>query len=294
MQGRVLVWAGLMAGAACLGVRAQGPPPDEPAYPPAQGYPAQAGPMMGPGQLEGLVQRVALYPDPLLGQVLTASTYWNEIPDAAAWAGRHSYLHGDELSRAIFEDRLPFDPSVLALIPFPAVLDMMARDPGWTQALGNAVLSQRPEVMDAVQRERQKAMDNGYLENNAQDRVIVEGPGDIEIEPVNAGYVYVPFYDPGVVFGRPRPGFYARAGISFGAGIYVGAFAPFGWSSVGLGWRTHDIMIDHRPWGRTWGNRAAYVHPYAIPLRREEGPRMERHEVRREDRFVERHGEWRR
>ena len=110
-------------------------------------------------QLDGMVERIALYPDPLVAQVLTGSTFWNGIPDAAAWANQHSYLRADELSRAMYEDNLSFDPSVLALIPFPSVLDMMARDPGWSQALGNAVLSQRPDVMDAVQRMRQKAMD---------------------------------------------------------------------------------------------------------------------------------------
>ena len=193
----------------------------------------------------------------------------------------------------MYEDNLPFDASVMALIPFPSVLDMMARDPGWTQALGNAVLSQRPDVMDAVQRMRQKAMDYGYLENSAQYRVVEEGPGDIEILPVNAGYVYVPFYDPLIVFARPRPGFYARAGISFGPGIYVGAFAPFGWASVGLGWRTHDILIDHRPWTRTWVNRGRYVHPYAIPAMRPGAPRVERHEEHHEERHVERHGDHR-
>ena len=100
---------------------------------------------MAPQQLDDLVDRIALYPDPLLAQVLTGSTFWNEIPDAANWANQHNYLRGDELSRAIYEDNLSFDPSVLELIPFPSVLDMMGRDPGWTQALGSAVLNQRPE-----------------------------------------------------------------------------------------------------------------------------------------------------
>src|SRR6202035_5176051 len=98
-----------------------------------------------PPQLDQLVSRIALYSDPLLAQVLTASTYWSEIPEAAAWADDHSYLTGDALARAIQEDNLPWDPSVLALLPFPSVLNMMARDMGWTQALGNAVLAQRPE-----------------------------------------------------------------------------------------------------------------------------------------------------
>jgi hypothetical protein len=153
----------------------------------------------------------------------------------------------------MYEDNLAFDPSVMSLIPFPAVLDMMARDPGWTQQLGAAVLSQRPDVMDAVQRMRQRAMDYGYLESNAQYRVAVNGPGDIEILPVNPGYMYVPYYDPLVVFAVPRRRFFIGGAITFGPGIYIGAFAPFGWAGPALGWRTHEIVIDHRPWVRTPG-----------------------------------------
>src|ERR1700680_1518474 len=94
--------------------------------------------LLTPPQLDQLVARIALYPDPLLAQVLTASTYWNQIPDAAAWANQHSYLTKDALARAIQEDNLPWDPSILALLPFPSVLDMMARDRVWTQQLGGA------------------------------------------------------------------------------------------------------------------------------------------------------------
>lgn len=98
---------------------------------------AQPVPLTAP-QLDHLVQRIALYPDPLLAQVLTASTYWDQIPDAAAWADQHSYLKGDALAQAIQADHLQWDPSVLALLPFPSVLDMMARDQAWTEQLGNA------------------------------------------------------------------------------------------------------------------------------------------------------------
>jgi len=286
---------------------AQAPPPPPPAYPSQQSYPAQQGypqqpgyppqgypqqqqlPPMAPQQLDQLVERIALYPDPLLAQVLTASTYGNEIPDAAGWATQHSYLHGDELSRAIYEDNVQFDPSVMALLPFPGVLDMMARDPEWTQALGGAVLSQRPDVMDAVQRMRLKAMDYGYLQSNAQYRVVNGGPGDVEILPVNPGYVVVPYYNPMVVFAAPRPGFFVGGAITFGPGIYIGAFAPFGWAGPVLGWRAHEIILDHRPWVRTWANRGTYVHSYAYPVPRPVGPRVERHVERRVESRHERH-----
>jgi len=246
-------------------------------------------PRLAPQQLDQLVERIALYPDPLLAQVLTASTYGDEIADAATWANQHNYLHNDELSRAIYEDHVQFDPSVMALLPFPSVLDMMARDPGWTQALGNAVLSQRPDVMDGVQRVREKAMDYGYLESNAQYRVVDAGPGDIEILPVNPGYVYVPYYDPLIVFAPRRPGFFGGVGVTFGPGIFVGAFAPFGWAGPVLGWRTHEIFFDHRGWERNWGNRGGYVHSYAYPLARPAGPRVERHVERHVESHRDRH-----
>jgi hypothetical protein len=257
-------------------------PPPQGQYPPPQGqYPAgQYGPppqMMAPQQLDQLVSRIALYPDGLLAQILTASTYFNEIPDAAGWANQHGGLHGDDLARAIQEDRLPWDQSVIALLPFPQVLQMMAQDMGWTQALGNAVLAQRPDVMDAVQRERQKAYNYGNLQNNQYEQVNVVGPGDIEIMPVSPGYYYVPYYDPYVVFGRPH----VFGAIRFGPGIVLGAsFAPWGWGGVGFGWREHSILVDRRPWGRTWVNRQVYVHPYAVPREHYEGPRVEHHDFR--------------
>ena len=130
--------------------------------------PASAQVLLTPGQLDQLVSRVALYPDPLLAQVLTASTYSNQIPDAAQWADQHSYLTGDHLAGAITEDSLPWDPSVQALLPFPSVLDMMAVNIFWTRQLGDAVLSQRPDVMDAVQRMRQQARNFGYLQDGPQ------------------------------------------------------------------------------------------------------------------------------
>jgi len=241
---------------------------------------AAQGPMMAPPQLDNLVQRIALYPDPLLAQVLTASTYWNQIPEAAAWADQHSYLQGDALARAIEEDRLPWDPSVLALLPFPSLLDMMARDPAWTEALGTAVLNQRPDVMDAVQRDRRTAYSYGYLQSNPYYNV-VPGPY-IQIVPVAPGIVVVPVYNPVVVFARPRPGFAIGGAISFGPRISIGAFIPFGWRSPAFDWGRHAVIIDNHPWERDWANREHYAHPYVAPVRRYEGGRRETHERGRE------------
>jgi hypothetical protein len=246
--------------------------------------PAMAqGPAVPPPQLDQLVKRIALYPDPLLAQVLTASTFWDVIPEAASWANEHSMLHGDQLAAAIDEDHLPWDPSVLALLPFPQVLDMMAGDPGWTQALGNAVLVQRPDVMDAVQRMRAVAYNYRYLASGPYCRVVY-APGAIEILPVGPMY-YVPIYDPVVVFAAPRPGFFIGGAIHFGVGITIGAaFAPFGWRGPMLDWRAHNIVIDNHPWVRTWATRGTYAHPYAVPRARVAGPRVEHHPVRHEER----------
>jgi hypothetical protein len=265
------------------------PPPPPPDQGPGQGQyapePQQAPPpYIAPQQLDQLTQRIALYPDSLLAQILTASTVWEQIPDAATWAGQHAALHGDALAAAIQEDNVQFDPSVMALLPFPQLLDMMARDPGWTQQLGSAVLAQRGDVMDAVQRDRQQAYNYGYLRTNAYDTVAYDG-NYIQILPVNPAYVYVPYYDPGVVFFGPRPGFAVGLGIRFGPAIVVGpAFRPWGWGTVGFGWGAHSIMIDHTPWNRAWVNRGYYAHPYAHAYVHGPGPRVEHHEVRREER----------
>ena len=265
----------LLTASVCIGsALAQAPPPLPP--PPA----ASQAPYYGPQDLEQIVAQIALYPDPLLAQLLTASTYWNQIPDAASWARQHSYLMGDQLARAITEDNLPWDASVLGLLPFPSVLDMMAGNMAWTQDLGQAVLTNRAAVMDAIQDQRARAMNYGYLRTNAQYRVVAPAPGDIEILPVNPGLVYVPYYDPGIVFYRPRAGFFVGGAITFGPAIGIGVFAPFGWGGISFGWGAHTIIVNNRPWGRTWVNRGAYVHPYVYQRPRVAAPRMERHELR--------------
>ena len=195
---------------------------------------------------------------------------------------QHQYLRGDVLARAILQDMLPWQPSVIALLPFPSVLDQMARDMWWTQQLGNAVLSQRPDVMDAIQRLRQEAVSYGYLRSNQYERVIA-GSGNIEIVPVGPDVFYVPVYDPYLVYVRPRPGFHVEAAIRFGPAVVIGgAFGPWGWGGAGFGWRDHSILLDHRPWERTWVNRAAYDRRYEERRAHYDGPRQERHDVRRE------------
>ncbi len=224
----------------------------------AQDY--SAPPSFAPRQLDDLVSRIALYPDPLLAQIFAAASFPDQIPDAARWANQNQNLRGNELADAIYESNLQFDPAVQALIPFPAVLDMMARDMEWTSQLGEAVLADRRDVMDSVQRMRRTADQYGYLQSNQQMRVANDGYG-IAIEPVNPSLIYVPVYDPYVVYAAPRPGFFTGGAIRIGSCYSIGAFAGWGWGG-GFNWVNHSVYVNRAAWGRTWNNRAAYTHDY--------------------------------
>jgi len=239
----------------------------------------EAPPTYSPEQLDQFVTRIALYPDPLLAQVLAAATFPDQIPDAARWADQHHYLTGQALADAIQGDQLPWDPSVQALLPFPSVLDMMASDMNWATELGNAFLAQQQDVMDAVQRERRKARDFGYLRNNGQ---IIVGAGPyITIMPVNPAFIVVPYYDPRIVFFPPRPGIVVGGAIRFGFGVTIGGFfRPWGWGSGRFDWDAHRVIINNEPWRRTWVNRREYVHPYPGVRRFAPAERVpERHEL---------------
>ena len=239
---------------------------------------AQEPPNRSPEQLDKLVARIALYPDPLLAQVLAASTFPDQIPEAAKWADEHHYLTGDELAKAISEDHLSWDPSVQALLPFPSVLEMMASDMKWTRDLGDAFLAQHQDVMDAIQRMRQKAKDFGYLRSN--DRIVVSGGPYIEILPVDPAFICVPAYDPLVVFFPPRPEIVVGAAISFGFGVTItAAFRPWGWGLCRFDWGAHVVFINNAPWGRIWANRGVYVHPNGELHRWERANRIEGHRL---------------
>jgi hypothetical protein len=239
----------------------QAPPPGAPLPPPPP--PNAPAPQYPMAELERVVSPIALYPDPLLAQVLAAATYSQDIPAAAQWADQHHYLTGPVLASAIQADQLPWDPSVQALLPFPSVLGMMAASMPWTQELGAAFLVQQQDVMNAVQAQRQRAAQFGYLQTNPQV-VVTPGPY-IEIRPVNPAYVVVPYYDPRIVYVAPAPGFRVVTAVRFGYGVTVGAaFAPWGWGYSHVDWGTRVVYINHDPWHRTWVNRTTYVHPYAV------------------------------
>jgi hypothetical protein len=224
---------------------------------------AQGQPYYAPEQLDRMVSRVALYPDPLLAQVLAAATFPNDIPDAAAWADEHRNLSGGQLAASIEGDQLPWDPSVQALLPFPNVLHMMASDMRWTQDIGDAFLGQQQELMYAVQRMRQRARDYGYLRSGPE--IVVAGGPYITIMPARPDYIVVPTYDPVVVYARPRPGIFIGAAIGFRFGVGVGvAFRPWGWGYNRIAWDRRVVFINNAPWQRTWVNRYEYHHPYTV------------------------------
>jgi hypothetical protein len=248
-------------------------------YPPNQGYPQQGQypvvgngqpPVFPPQQLDQIVASIALYPDNLLAHVLTAATVYQQIPEAAGWANQHAYLHGGQLAEAIRADNLPWDVSVLSLIPFPQILSTMAQNMQWTEQLGDAVLSQRPDVMDAVQRLRARASQYGYFQDpqfSRYERVVVAGPGIYQIDPIGADY-YVPYYSPQIFFGGVRRGF--GVGFSFGPAVSIGGFfSPWGWGpGVGFGWREHSILVGGNPWNRGWVDRERFNRSIPMPAER--------------------------
>ena len=208
-----------------------------------------------PEQLDSLVAPIAIYPDPLLAQALAASTYPLEIIQLQQWLAQNGSLKDKALADAVAKE--PWDASVQALAPLPEVVKRLADDIKWTTDLGNAFLSQQSDVMDAVQRMRQKAQEKGTLKTTEQQKVetqVIESKKVIVIEPANPQVVYVPTYDPVVVYGPAYypyppiyypPAWYYPAGIaiSFGVGMMMGAFWSGGWG-WGCGWGHNDININ--------------------------------------------------
>jgi hypothetical protein len=214
-----------------------------------------------PQELERIVSPIALYPDPLLGQLLIAATFSPEIPDAARWADQHHYVAPAMLPSEIAADQLPWQPSVQALLPFPQLLGMMASDMPWTEELGAAFLASPNEVMDAVQRQRAVAYRYGYLRSTPQ--VIVRNGPFIEIVPTAPNVIVVPYYNPAVVFVAPR-GPVVHAVVRYGVGVQLGVgFAPWGWGTTHFSWGERVLVVNNSPWHRTWATRTVYVHPYA-------------------------------
>jgi hypothetical protein len=223
-----------------------------------------------PEQLQQLVAPIALYPDSLVAQILAASTFPEQIVDGDRWLQSHPDLKGEALAQAV--DQLPWDPSVKALVAFPSVLGNMDKNLSWTSSLGDAYYNQEQDVMDAVQVMRRRAQEAGQLNSTPQQTVTTEG-SDIQIEPVSPEIVYVPAYDPWIMYGGPIaawPGWYPYPGIwydgpviFFGAGFGIGYYGGYGWGwhHWGSDWHHRVVIHDHDRYysrSRTFYNRNNY------------------------------------
>src|SRR5499427_5193646 len=184
---------------------------------------AQGAGLLSPQQLDSLVAPIALFPDPILSQLLVASTYPMEIVEAQRWASQNPGLKGQQLTAAAAKQ--PWDASVQALVAMPDLLKRLNQDIGWTSDLGNAFLAQQQDVMAAIQRMREKAQASGALKSTPQQTVTTAteaGQNFIEIQPANPEYVYLPVYDPNAVWGPPAypyPSVYYGTGAAIAAGV---------------------------------------------------------------------------
>jgi hypothetical protein len=215
----------------------------------------QEAPKIPNDQLDSLVAPIALYPDPLLSQVLVASTYPLEIIQLQQWIQKNSSLKGEDLTNAV--EKQDWDPSIQAMAVFPDLVKRMGDNIKWTTDLGNAFLAQQSDTMDAVQRMRTKAKDAGQLKSSEQQKVevkTVESKSVIVIEPANPQVVYVPSYNPVVVYGAPiypyppiyypPPSYYAAGvAVAFGVGVAIGAAYRGGWG-WGCGWGSNNVNIN--------------------------------------------------
>jgi len=207
-----------------------------------------------PEQLQQLVAPIALYPDSLVAQILAASTFPEQVVEADRWVQAHPDLKGDALGHAV--DQQPWDPSVKALTAFPSVLGNMDKNLAWASSLGDAYYNEQAKVMDAVQTMRRRAEQAGNLQTTPQQTVTSQ-KSTIVIEPATPEVVYVPAYDPWLVYGDPIvawPGWYPYPGIwyegpylSWGIGFDIGFFGGFGWgwSHWGFDWHHRYAVYDH-------------------------------------------------
>lgn len=237
------------------------------------------GKLAPPEALDALVAPIALYPDPLLSLVLMASAYPLEVVQADRWVKENKNLGADALKAAA--DKESWDDSVKSLIATPDVLALMSSKLDWTQNLGNAVVAQMPDVMDAIQRLRSRAEARNSLASTKEQVVSVNQVNDkkyISIEPADPNTVYVPYYDPNTVYGswpsaeypaayfEPLPGYYwpgvLGAGVVFGAGYGLARWATGGYRwGGGVAWNRGGL-IANRPIGGVGSNWRPQVQPH--------------------------------
>jgi Protein of unknown function (DUF3300) len=261
-------------------------PGGQPSYQPGYNQPAPQG--LGAPQLEQLVAPIALYPDTLVAQVLTASTYPAQVADADRW--RRSQPTADPYDLAVAADAQPWDPSIKGLTAFPQVLALMDQNQQWTTALGAAYFNQPQDVLQAVQVLRQRAQAAGNLQSGPQEQVS-DYQGGIALAPANPQVIYVPTYNPWTVYGAPLapyPGFsllgalgsffgsalsaglggglgggIGASPISFGLGIAMAAFThmPWGWLGWGLSWLAHSVLFHQS----TYFTHSTMVADWGLP-----------------------------
>jgi hypothetical protein len=206
-------------------------------------------------QLNALVAPIALYPDALVAQVLAAASYPDQVAFADDWLSQNQNLRGAALTQQV--DQQSWDPSVKALTQFPSVLHDLAKNLSWTSSLGQAFTNQQADVMAAVQVMRARAQAAGTLQSSPQIKVVRESAQTIVIEPADAGVVYVPQYNPAVVYGAPllvpayTPPVAVAAGVSFGTGVAIGA--AFGGGAFVGGGFGGSVAWGFGAWGCNWG-----------------------------------------
>jgi Protein of unknown function (DUF3300) len=239
---------------------------------------APADQLLKAGELDQLLAPIALYPDALLAEILMASTYPLEVVQADRWAKANKSLKGDQLKTAA--EKQSWDESVKSLVATPSVLADMSTKLDWTQKLGDAVLAQQADVMDAVQRLRNKAQANKALASTKEQKVSVQKVQNkdvIVIEPTVPDTIYVPYYDPAVVYGAwaypAYPPYYfappayigaglIRTGLAFGAGYAVGRWASGGnyWGG-GVNWGNNNINVNRNTninFNNNWQHNSAH------------------------------------
>lgn len=210
----------------------------------AQGVPSEE-------QLTQLLAPIALYPDPLLAQIVAASADPQQIVDADAWLKQNSNLQGAALTDAA--QKQGFDPAFISLVTFPTVLDAMAKNIDDYAALGAASKANPASVTAAIQSLRQQAYASGALDNNQYQNVAVEqqdGAQVVTVQPANPQVVYVPVYQPSAVF-VSGPSVVTAPLVTFGTGIAIGILLtnqPWGWHGWGWGWGGRGVIYQNNVW----------------------------------------------
>jgi len=235
--------------------------------------PAGGGRTFTQQELDQMLAPIALYPDPLLSQILMAATYPLEVVQAARWSSANPALTGDAAVQAV--DSQDWDPSVKSLVAFPQVLQTLDQNLDWTERLGDAFLAQQPQVMDTIQNLRQKAQAAGNLNSNPQFAV-TQAVDNIEILPANPDVIYVPYYDPAVIYGSwwwpdyppvfwaPWVGYGWNGEFAWGIGIGIGVDFFFGsWD-----WHNHRVFsLDRGGSGNSHLWQHDPGHRHAVPYR---------------------------